>query len=415
MSPLHLEPYVYSPLPTPTSIRLVQRLGEDEHGLIEIALKIVDLALPQHVTPYVNPSPDGVEQPSFHCLSYSWGNPHAHGTGFEESFHSRTDEYGISNLFEVNCDGKSLKIRKNLHDFLRQAPTGWFRSIRNSRNRETGKIRLHDTATDHFVLLHAYVSQGDDINALDYSGRTPLHYAACSGKLENVATLLKSGAVADVRDESGRAAQDLAVENGHQPIVELLKMDSARIEAALDIIPPFNVESPDDYIWIDAICIDQDNLEERGSQVQIMDRIYSEADYVVVWLGEEDGYTDTALSTISKLISNGPGYVNSDLVPYRTHSPESYASRGLLYIPQADWNSLAALFLRQYFRRIWVVQEVAYARAIVTYCGSKKIGWNELEYVRSINLARENAIGYDPSSSYIPLNDIATGIEYYFR
>ena len=41
------------------------------------------------------------------------------------------------------------------------------------------------------------------------------------------------------------------------------------------------------YIWIDAICIDQDNLKERSSQVSMMGTIYSRAEKVIVWLGKD--------------------------------------------------------------------------------------------------------------------------------
>jgi Heterokaryon incompatibility protein (HET) len=39
--------------------------------------------------------------------------------------------------------------------------------------------------------------------------------------------------------------------------------------------------------WIDAICINQSDLDERSQQVQLMGDIYSGASRVVVWLGEE--------------------------------------------------------------------------------------------------------------------------------
>lgn len=43
-------------------------------------------------------------------------------------------------------------------------------------------------------------------------------------------------------------------------------------------------------LWIDALCINQDDLQEKGHQVAHMGRIYREATCVVVWLGEEDMY-----------------------------------------------------------------------------------------------------------------------------
>jgi hypothetical protein len=46
-------------------------------------------------------------------------------------------------------------------------------------------------------------------------------------------------------------------------------------------------------IWIDQICIDQNNLEERSNQVQIMGSIFQKAKQVVVWLGEEENDSDS--------------------------------------------------------------------------------------------------------------------------
>ena len=48
-------------------------------------------------------------------------------------------------------------------------------------------------------------------------------------------------------------------------------------------------------LWIDAICIDQDNLSERDQQVSIMPQIYSNTRRNLVWLGEDDGFTECAL------------------------------------------------------------------------------------------------------------------------
>jgi hypothetical protein len=40
-------------------------------------------------------------------------------------------------------------------------------------------------------------------------------------------------------------------------------------------------------IWVDALCIDQENLKERNFQVQQMGSIYRNAAFVFAWLGEE--------------------------------------------------------------------------------------------------------------------------------
>ena len=51
-------------------------------------------------------------------------------------------------------------------------------------------------------------------------------------------------------------------------------------------------------IWVDAVCIDQSNLEEREQQVQLMAKIYSKAHRVIVWLGKEAADTEGALEDI---------------------------------------------------------------------------------------------------------------------
>ncbi|KAF2029449.1 HET-domain-containing protein, partial [Setomelanomma holmii] len=42
----------------------------------------------------------------------------------------------------------------------------------------------------------------------------------------------------------------------------------------------------DEALWIDSICINQESVEERGHQVQRMERIYARARLVLVWLGK---------------------------------------------------------------------------------------------------------------------------------
>jgi hypothetical protein len=51
-------------------------------------------------------------------------------------------------------------------------------------------------------------------------------------------------------------------------------------------------------MWIDAVCINQNDLEERGDQVQIMALIYAYAAKVTVWLGEEADGSNEAMQEI---------------------------------------------------------------------------------------------------------------------
>ncbi|ROT38281.1 hypothetical protein SODALDRAFT_185661 [Sodiomyces alkalinus F11] len=53
-------------------------------------------------------------------------------------------------------------------------------------------------------------------------------------------------------------------------------------------------------IWIDAVCIDQQNVDEKNEHVRIMDRIYSHADEVYMWLGEWVGNEHDAIDALDE-------------------------------------------------------------------------------------------------------------------
>lgn len=87
----------------------------------------------------------------------------------------------------------------------------------------------------------------------------------------------------------------------------------------------------DRIIWIDAICINQEDLNERGHQVQLMAKIYSKASQVVIWLGEAADNSDRALEEI--VIAANQSEISSDKT----------ARKAILALLQRPW-----------FRRIWV-------------------------------------------------------------
>ena len=63
---------------------------------------------------------------------------------------------------------------------------------------------------------------GADINAVDATGATPLHFAARKGHESTVKLLLELSADAAVLDNQGKSAADTAAENGFTAIADLL-------------------------------------------------------------------------------------------------------------------------------------------------------------------------------------------------
>lgn len=61
----------------------------------------------------------------------------------------------------------------------------------------------------------------------------------------------------------------------------------------------------EERVWIDAICIDQESVQEREDQVKMMGEIYGRAEGVLAWLGAEDEFTEAAAEVVEQLASLG--------------------------------------------------------------------------------------------------------------
>ena len=124
-------------------------------------------------------------------------------------------------------------------------------------------------------------------------------------------------------------------------------------------------ESPR-FLWIDAICINQNDVSERSEQIQYMTLIYRGAVLVLVWLGEGDGESDFAMDGMQFMSTRK----NRDSVFRRSHKSPCLQNLYQLYQAQSH------LFLRPWFRRSWIRQEVSTARRILVRCGEKEVSWN---------------------------------------
>lgn len=130
-------------------------------------------------------------------------------------------------------------------------------------------------------------------------------------------------------------------------------------------------------LWIDAISIDQTNLEERGQQVRMMDRIYREAGTVIAWLGEEDTFMRPALNALISLCNLDPNAAAYAMAVNPVQ--ENLAASRLLGI-ESEFPTfhIYAFLNRAWFRRAWIVQEAILARRLVVFAGSIMIPYSLL-------------------------------------
>jgi hypothetical protein len=141
-----------------------------------------------------------------------------------------------------------------------------------------------------------------------------------------------------------------------------------------------------DAIWIDAICINQADVNERDSQVSIMGRIYNTAENVLVWLGRGTEGTEETLQLVQRIADIPPAYydtVKTDPAIYGVSDPEGNArlGSGLVTVPtitHVEMKVLAPLMLSQWFTRCWVVQEFALAPKTVILWDRHEIVWDHI-------------------------------------
>ena len=137
-------------------------------------------------------------------------------------------------------------------------------------------------------------------------------------------------------------------------------------------------------LWADAVCINQNDIPERQKQVRLMGELYSRAQYVYIWLGndcEEEALNAHALlmqfnRTCRKSIEAG--------------TSDSITMAKAVRLGLKSWESLAQLLNRPWFGRTWIIQEAVNARKTLIVAGKQRmsIDWllTAAYYIRHFNM-----------------------------
>ncbi|KAL3587796.1 hypothetical protein FPOAC2_13695 [Fusarium poae] len=189
------------------------------------------------------------------------------------------------------------------------------------------------------------------------------------GKHAPIQCKLFDCALAD--SESTRPYEALSYVWGSESMSQYISIDGCDLSvrenlyAALSHLRDRSIER---IIWIDAICINQGDLKEKGQQVQSMAKIYSKASRVIVWLGGATTDSGQALEEIriaaEKRTKPSPTKPSPTKPSPTEASPmkRSTNERAILRLLEGPW-----------FKRIWVLQEVAAARHVLIKCGPAEI------------------------------------------
>ena len=194
-------------------------------------------------------------------------------------------------------------------------------------------------------LVPAHLPSGKDIDSIEYKALSYWWGEDTDDKQESIEVIFPIKSVYNL-------INSLAGENKFKIGSNLL--------AALQ-----RIRQPDRGVscWIDAICINQEDEEERSYQVSRMDEIYSAASEVVVWLGKGESHEEE--EETFKHLENMLNLKALDQMIDGKNANE--------YVK--NWMLIVKLMRKEWFSRRWVIQELALARKATVYFGSAKLDW----------------------------------------
>ena len=142
-------------------------------------------------------------------------------------------------------------------------------------------------------------------------------------------------------------------------------------------------------IWLDVLCINQDDVTERNWQVSIMGDIYNHAALVRSWLGVAEPDADYAL-TYARINDS------TILDPQVAKRVRNRAREGFRH-----------LLRRPYWERLWIVQEIGLANDVVVHCGSQTVTWTQLmDAFQSLELNSEQSTTREAARNVLELQTL---------
>ncbi|KAF1816061.1 hypothetical protein P152DRAFT_427800, partial [Eremomyces bilateralis CBS 781.70] len=114
-------------------------------------------------------------------------------------------------------------------------------------------------------------------------------------------------------------------------------------------------------LWVDALAINQNNIQERNNQVSIMQRIYSGAERTIIWLTPFDDPLVALYINLANLIAS------NKLLIDQVHLEE---------VPLWVLSCTLSISNLSYWRRVWVTQEVMFSHDVTIRYGARAIEYH---------------------------------------
>lgn len=166
-----------------------------------------------------------------------------------------------------------------------------------------------------------------------------------------------------------------------------------------DALRAFRRPESSRLLWVDAVCINQRDVEEKGVQVAQMKRVYERASQVLVWLGAMDEAAQSAMELFLKLEEvrkQGISHPEKDVMGFNlaNMNEDFVALREELSLKVDDmrWKGVGSVLSKPYFSRVWVLQE-ACSNTALAFIGEEQVPFTGITYLAQClcyNLQKEN-------------------------
>ena len=163
---------------------------------------------------------------------------------------------------------------------------------------------------------------------------------------------------AALRSETCPRYDALSYTWGDLDLVETIKVNNKTLRVTDNLhnaLRHLRLHDQDRVLWIDAICIDQTNAQERSSQVMKMGDIFRHAHKVVIWLGKATVEIDFLMRWLREV-------KKQNLSGATLGNTEEQLRKGMQTLLQRPW-----------FSRVWIIPEVANARSAIVCTGEQSI------------------------------------------
>ena len=145
-----------------------------------------------------------------------------------------------------------------------------------------------------------------------------------------------------------------------------------------EALPYLRYKDKPRILWIDAICVNQQDLKERSSQVKRMADIYRWAGRVIVWLGPKTRDSSNGIRLLEELGSKVD--VNWEQMTIKPKSDDvarhwADEKQDLSY-DEKELCAIYSIVACPWFERLWIWQEIHLARSnAILICGSDTMLW----------------------------------------